>query len=59
LSLCGTARQQLADRAFVRRGDAQQCRIAARSMCRYPGYPHYAGGDAKQASSYACRTAVP
>ena len=32
---------------------------AARPMCRYPGYPHYVGGDAKQAASYACPPAVP
>jgi len=24
-------------------------------MCRYPGYPHYIGGDRAQASSYECR----
>ena len=28
---------------------------ASRPMCRYPGYPHYIGGDRTQASSYACR----
>ncbi|MET3918670.1 hypothetical protein ABID97_005501 [Variovorax sp. OAS795] len=28
---------------------------ASRPMCRYPGYPHYTGGDPAQASSYACR----
>lgn len=28
---------------------------ASRPMCRYPGYPHYIGGDRAQASSYACR----
>ncbi|MFO1273621.1 MAG: tannase/feruloyl esterase family alpha/beta hydrolase [Rubrivivax sp.] len=32
---------------------------AARPMCRYPGYPHYTGGDPKQAASYACRPALP
>lgn len=26
-----------------------------RPMCSYPDYPHYGGGDANQASSYACR----
>lgn len=33
--------------------------LAARPMCRYPGYPHYTGGDPKQAASYACRPALP
>jgi len=28
---------------------------ASRPMCRYPGYPHYTGGDRLQAGSYACR----
>ncbi len=28
---------------------------ASRPMCRYPGYPHYVGGDRLQAASYACR----
>ena len=28
---------------------------ASRPMCRYPGYPHYIGGDRAQASSYECR----
>jgi len=28
--------------------------LASRPMCRYPNYPHYAGGDAKQAASYRC-----
>jgi len=28
---------------------------ASRPMCRYPGYPHYTGGDPLQAASYACR----
>lgn len=32
---------------------------ASRPMCRHPGYPHYIGGDPKQASSYACRPAPP
>jgi feruloyl esterase len=30
---------------------------ASRPMCRYPGYPHYVGGDRAQASSYQCRLA--
>ena len=28
--------------------------LASRPMCRYPNYPHYIGGDARQASSYRC-----
>jgi hypothetical protein len=28
---------------------------ASRPMCRYPGYPHYIGGNRAQASSYECR----
>jgi len=28
---------------------------ASRPMCRYPGYPHYTGGDGLQAARYACR----
>lgn len=32
---------------------------ATRPMCRYPGYPHYVGGDARDAASYACRSATP
>ena len=28
---------------------------ASRPMCRYPGYPHYVGGDRLKAESYACR----
>jgi feruloyl esterase len=27
----------------------------SRPMCRYPGYPHYIGGDKWLAASYACR----
>ena len=30
---------------------------ASRPLCRYPGHPHYAGGDRLQASSYVCQTA--
>lgn len=33
--------------------------LASRPMCRYPGYPHYVGGDRLQASSYACRDSQP
>lgn len=33
--------------------------LATRPMCRYPGYPHYTGGDPKQAGSYACRESRP
>jgi feruloyl esterase len=29
---------------------------ATRPLCRYPNYPHYVGGDTRQAASYACRT---
>jgi hypothetical protein len=32
---------------------------ASRPMCRYPDYPHYIGGDPKQAASYACRPSMP
>jgi hypothetical protein len=28
-------------------------------MCRYPGYPHYIGGDKWLAASYACRDSQP
>jgi tannase/feruloyl esterase len=30
--------------------------LAARPMCRYPAYPHYNGGDAAKAESFACKT---
>jgi len=33
--------------------------LSSRPMCRYPGYPHYTGGDRLQASSYACRASQP
>jgi feruloyl esterase len=33
--------------------------LATRPMCRYPGYPHYTGGDPKKAESYACRESRP
>jgi feruloyl esterase len=32
---------------------------ASRPMCRYPAYPHYTGGDRRQASSYGCRVGQP
>ncbi len=32
---------------------------ASRPMCRYPGYPHYTGGDPKLAASFECRPALP
>jgi feruloyl esterase len=32
---------------------------ASRPMCRYPGYPHYVGGDRLQAGSYVCRPSLP
>jgi hypothetical protein len=32
---------------------------SSRPMCRYPGYPHYTGGDRLQAGGYACRSALP
>lgn len=32
---------------------------AARPMCRYPDYPHFTGGDAGRAESYACRPSKP
>jgi Tannase and feruloyl esterase len=28
---------------------------SARPMCRYPAYPHYVGGDATKAESFACQ----
>ena len=28
--------------------------LSSRPMCRYPGYPHYRGGPAKEASSFVC-----
>lgn len=31
----------------------------SRPMCRYPGYPHYVGGDKSMATSYACRDSLP
>jgi len=30
--------------------------LAARPMCRYPAYPHYNGGAATRAESFACRS---
>ncbi len=30
-----------------------------RPMCRYPNYPRYTGGDAKQAASYTCTPSMP
>jgi len=33
--------------------------LASRPMCRYPGYPHYVGGDRLKAESYACRESRP
>ena len=32
--------------------------VAARPMCRYPGYPHYIGGDKSMATSYECRVSA-
>jgi len=29
--------------------------VASRPMCRYPGYPHYIGGDKSLATSFECR----
>ena len=34
-------------------------RPGLRPMCRYPGYPHYGGGDRLQAASYECRPSPP
>jgi feruloyl esterase len=28
----------------------------ARPMCRYPGYPHYVGGDPRRTESFQCRS---
>jgi hypothetical protein len=33
--------------------------LASRPMCRFPGYPHYTGGDRLKAESYACRESRP
>ena len=30
---------------------------ATRPLCRYPAYPHYQGGPATEAASFACRGA--
>jgi feruloyl esterase len=32
---------------------------ATKPMCRYPRYPHYMGGDPKEASSYQCQRSAP
>ena len=31
----------------------------SRPICRYPNYPRYTGGDAKQAASYTCTPSMP
>jgi feruloyl esterase len=33
--------------------------LATRPLCRFPGYPHYTGGDRLKAESYACRESQP
>ncbi len=33
--------------------------LASRPLCRYPGYPHYLGGDLQKAESYVCRESRP
>jgi len=33
--------------------------VSSRPMCRYPGYPHYRGGPAKEASSFTCTNPNP
>jgi hypothetical protein len=33
--------------------------VASRPMCRYPNYPHYAGGDRLRAESYLCMPSAP
>ncbi len=33
--------------------------LASRPMCRFPGYPHYTGGNRLKAESYACRDSRP
>ncbi|MBR0756241.1 tannase/feruloyl esterase family alpha/beta hydrolase [Bradyrhizobium jicamae] len=33
--------------------------LASRPMCRYPNYPHYAGGDRLRAESYRCMPSSP
>jgi feruloyl esterase len=30
---------------------------ATRPLCRYPAYPHYQGGPASEAASFACQGA--
>jgi hypothetical protein len=33
--------------------------VASRPMCRYPNYPHYVGGDRRDAASYHCAPSTP
>jgi len=33
--------------------------VATRPLCRFPGYPHYIGGDPMRAESYVCRESRP
>lgn len=33
--------------------------LASRPMCRYPNYPHYAGGDRLRAENYRCMPSIP
>jgi pimeloyl-ACP methyl ester carboxylesterase len=43
----------------VKAAAAPYATLATRLMCRYPEYPHYMGGDPRQASSYECSVSVP
>ncbi|GAC1323005.1 MAG: tannase/feruloyl esterase family alpha/beta hydrolase [Chloroflexota bacterium] len=33
--------------------------LASRPMCRYPNYPHYVGGNRRDAASYQCAPSTP
>lgn len=33
--------------------------VASRPLCRFPGYPHYVGGEPSKAESYVCRDSRP
>lgn len=48
----GQAPGQLTVASYAKEGGAP---LASRPLCFYGFYPHYVGGDAKQASSFVCR----
>jgi feruloyl esterase len=52
----GTAPQTLTVTSFTEATPSTG--VASRPLCRYPLYPHYVVGDAKRASSFACRSTV-